>query len=254
VTETKVIVSDIQAPYHDRKKVKAVVNYIIATQPDEVVFIGDQLDMPQPSRWSKDTRAEFEGSVYQDAENFCTEVLEPLRRGYKRKIGMHEGNHDERARVYLEKYAPALSGTDVFDMASLLRFSDFDIEELPTFYDIAPGWVSTHGHKGGIRLSQIAGNTALNAAKKLGKSVVMGHTHRQGIGSATTGIPPKTTTVTGMEVGNLMDMKQAGYLKEGPGNWQSGFGILNIDGKHVQPQVVPMSAGRFIVNGVTWEV
>lgn len=224
------------------------------TQPSEVVFIGDQLDFPQPSRWSKDTRAEFEGSVFRDAEAFKTEILEPLRANYAGPIGMHEGNHDSRPRTYLEKYAPALSGNGAFDMATLLDFKRFGIDQLPTFYDIAPGWVSTHGHMGGIRLSQIAGNTALNAAKKLNKSVVMGHTHRQGIGSITTGIPPRTKTLTGMEVGNLMDMRQAGYLKEGAGNWQSGFGILTVDGNHVHPQVIPISNSRFIVDGVTWEV
>ena len=251
------IVSDIQAPFHDRKAVKAVVKYLVDTQPDEVVFIGDQIDLPQPSRWSKDTRKEFEGSVFEDSEMFKKNILAPLRDGYDGPVGMHEGNHDERARVYLEKYAPALAGTDAFNMETLLDFDGFGIGLLPTFYDIAPGWVSTHGHMGGIRLSQIAGNTALNAAKKFGRSVVMGHTHRMGIGSYTFGYggdKKNERVVTGMEVGNLMNMKLAGYLKQGTGNWQQGFGLLTVDGQHVTPQTVPITRGRFSVDGRVWEV
>lgn len=250
-----VIVSDLQVPYHSRKAVKAVIRFICDWQPDEVVMIGDCLDFPQPSRWNKNSRGEFEGSIYEDVDYFKKNIFEPLRAGYAGPIGMHEGNHDERPRVYLEKYSPALAGTDAFNIENLLDFKEFGIDLLPVFYEIAPGWVSTHGHLGGISLSQIAGNTALNAAKRFGKSVVMGHTHRQGIGSFTTGYGGAAAkVVTGMEVGNLMDMKMASYLKLSTANWQSGFGILSVDGKTVTPQIVPIVAGRFTVDGTSWEV
>lgn len=83
----------------------------------------------------------------------------------------------------------------------------------------------------------------------------MGHTHRLGIGSHTTGYGGEVgKTVTGMEVGNLMNMKLATYLKGGTGNWQQGFGLLTVDGKHVRPELIPITGGRFTVDGVTWEV
>lgn len=249
------IISDLQVPFHDRKAVKAVIRAVCDAQPDQVVLIGDCLDFPQPSRWNKDTRGEFEGSVFEDVRYFKERVLSPLREGYDGPIGMHEGNHDLRPREYLAKYAPALAGTDAFNIEVLCDFDGFDVELLPMFYDIAPGWISTHGHLGKISLSQVAGNTAVNAAKRFGKSVVMGHTHRLGMSSHTTGYGGKvTTTVTGMEVGNLMDMRQAAYLKGATANWQQGFGILTVDGQHVKPETVPIYRGRFTVDGHTWEV
>lgn len=251
------IVSDLQVPYHDRRAVKAVLRFIGDYRPDEVVLIGDCLDFPQPSRWTKDTRAEFEGSIYEDIEYFKANVFGPLREVYDGPLGMHEGNHDERPRVYLEKNAPALAKTDMFDIENLLDFEEFGVDLLPTFYEIAPGWISTHGHLGGIRLSPLAGNTARNAAIRFGKSVVMGHTHRLGIGSHTTGYggdKKNEKTVTGMEVGNLMNMKLAGYLKQGTANWQQGFGLLTVDGQHVKPELVPITKGKFSVDGSTWEV
>ena len=247
--------SDLQVPFHDRKAVKAVIQAIGDRQPDEVVLIGDCLDFPQPSRWNKNTRGEFEGSVFEDVDFFKKNILQPLREVYAGPIGMHEGNHDLRAREYLAKYAPALAGTDAFNVEVLCDFEGFEIELLPMFYDIAPGWISTHGHLGGISLSRIPGQTATNAAKKFGKSVVMGHTHRLAIGADTGGYAGKITRqLNGMEVGNLMDMTLAHYLKGGTANWQTGFGILSIDGKHVKPEIVPITNRQFTADGHTWKI
>lgn len=255
MTKRIVVVSDLQYPYHDRKAVNGVISFIRDWQPEEVVLIGDCLDFPQPARWSKDSRAEFEGSIFEDSETFKERVLTPLRDGYAGPIGMHEGNHDLRPREYLEKYAPALSGSKAFHIENLISLADFEIALLPTFYDIAPGWISTHGHRGQISLSRIGGNTALNAARKFGKSIVMGHTHRLGVLSHTSGYDGKVTSqLTGMEVGNLMNMKLAHYLKQGTANWQQGFGILTVDGQHVKAETVPITRGRFTVDGHTWEI
>lgn len=250
-----VVISDVQAPFEDRRAVRGVIRFIGDTQPDEVVFIGDCLDFPQPSRWNKDSRGEFEGSIHRDTEYFKRTVLEPLREVYDGPVGMHEGNHDERPRVYLDRYAPALSGTDAFDLDVLLDFDTYGIRFLPEFYDVAPGWISTHGHRGGIRLTQEAGKTALNAAVRFGKSVVMGHTHRIGLQPKSLGYDGKVTqTLWGFEVGNLMDMRRAGYLKGAAGNWQQGFGILDSDAKHTKPMLIPIHSRRFIVDGETWHL
>lgn len=255
MTKRIVIVPDLQIPFHDRKATRAVIRFIGDTQPDEVVLIGDVLDFPQPSRWNKDTRGEFEGSIYQDVELAKSQLFGPLREVYSGPVKFHEGNHDERPRTYLDKYSPALSGTRAFHVDTLCDFDGFGIELLPDFHYIAPGWVSTHGHLGGIRIHQVAGNTALNAARKFGKSVVMGHTHRLGIGSHTSGFDGKIVQqVTGMEVGHLMDQRQAAYLKGGTANWQQGFGILEVDGQTVTPSVIPIERKRFVVGGETWSV
>src|SRR5690606_40528595 len=92
-----------------RSALKNVLGFIKEFRPDEVIQIGDLMDFPQPSRWSKDTRAEFEGSVFRDAEYGIKNFVKPLRDVYDGPVKVIEGNHDERPRVYLEKYAPALA-------------------------------------------------------------------------------------------------------------------------------------------------
>lgn len=253
LVETIVVIPDTHYPAHDRKALNAVIGFIGDIQPDQVIHIGDLMDYPQPSRWTKDTRAEFEGSVYTDSEKCVNEFLKPLREAYSGPVGIHEGNHDERTRVYMEKYAPALAQTDMFDFDKLCRFDEFGIDKLPDFYDVAPGWITTHGHRGGIRLNQNGGMTAVNGGIKLNKSVVMGHTHRQGISHRTTGIGGQQDRITGVEVGNLMDQTKAGYLKGGTGNWQTGFGVLEVDGKHVNARTIPITHGRFIYNGKVYK-
>lgn len=233
---------------------KSVISFIGEYQPDEVVHIGDFMDFPQPSRWSKDSAAEFQGSVFEDAEMGKKHLLEPLRAVYDGPVGVLEGNHDERPRVYLAKYAPALAESRAFHMDTMLDFDKYDITWLPDFYEIAPGWVATHGHKGGIRLTQDAGKTALNAAVRFGKSVIMGHTHRLAAVPKTNGYDGNLNTLWGVEVGNLMDMRQAGYLKGATANWQQGFAVLLVNGTHVSPVTVPITDGQFTFDGTTYTI
>ena len=255
MTKRIVVIPDTQLPFDDRRALKSVIRFIGDFQPDEVIHIGDLMDFPQPSRWNKGTAGEFEGSVFKDCEDAKKRLLGPLRDVYSGPIGVHEGNHDERPRVYLSKYAPALGESGAFNMDVLLDFDGHGFKLLPDFNKFAPGWITTHGHKGQISLSRIAGNTALSAAAKFQTSVVMGHTHRLGIGSHTFGAGGNVAKqVTGFEVGNLMDMKKAHYLKGGTGNWQQGFGLLTVDGAHVKAESVPIHKGRFTVDGHTWEV
>ena len=249
-----VVLSDTQMPYEDKRAVKAVIKFIKDYQPDEVIHIGDVVDYPQPSRWTKGTRAEFEGSVFKDSEYTIRNLIQPLREVYGGEIGFHEGNHDERPRLYLSKYAPALAESHAFDMDQLLEFDNYEIRKWPEFNKIAPGGITTHGHRGGIRLNSIAGRTAGNAAKKLDTSLIMGHTHRLGISSDSVGYAGKSRVLTGMEVGNLMDMKKAQYLKGGSANWQQGFGIVHVEGTHVQATPVLISGKKFTVDGVTYNV
>lgn len=251
-----VVVSDTQIPFDDRKALAAVIKFIGATQPDEVIHIGDLMDYPSPSRWTKGTSEEFAQRIKPDSEQCKRRFLAPLRAVYSGPVGIHEGNHDDRPRTYLAKFAPALvEYVDDFRFENLLDFNGFGIKVLPEFYKAAPGWLTTHGHRGGVRLTQKSGDTAYNAMIRFhNKSVIIGHTHRQGIKPHTFGYDGNSITYWSMEVGNLMNMKLANYLRGATANWQTGFGMLTVDGNHVKPELVPINNGRFSVDNETWEV
>lgn len=248
-----VLIPDTHVPIDDRSVVRAIIRFIGNTQPDEVVHLGDLMDYPSPSRWTKGTKEEFQARIKPDSEQAKTRFLGPLREVYSGPVRVHVGNHDERPETYLGQYAPALvEYAEQFKLSALLDFDGFGVETLPDFYKIAPGWLSTHGHRGGIRLSQKSGETALLAALKFGTSVIMGHVHRLGLKGHTTGYGGNGNTLWGMEIGHIMNMKKAHYLKGATANWQQGFGLLTVDGAHVKPELVPINARRFSVDGSSW--
>ena len=74
-----------------------------------------------------------------------------------------------------------------------------------------------------------------------------GHTHRVGLQHETTGFYGKTSTLYGLEVGHMMDIKQASYLTSGAANWQHGIGILVEHNRKVTPFAVPIVNGEVII-------
>ncbi|NEC21155.1 metallophosphoesterase [Streptomyces parvus] len=245
-----VVISDVQAPFEDRRALKNVIRFIGEYQPDEVIQIGDLVDYPAPSRWSAGTRAEFEGGVLRDSQYAVDNFLAPLNEVFRGPKKILKGNHDERPEKYLASRAPALGHEDTaYRMETLLQLDQHGWELVQPYYNFAPGWVAIHGHES-PGLNQVAGRTAASKARKAGVSVVMGHTHRLAISPESAGYGGKLRTLYGFEVGHLMDVRKAGYLKGGPANWQKGFGLFYVGKYNATPHAVPVEDdGSFVVEG-----
>jgi hypothetical protein len=135
-----------------------------------------------------------------------------------------------------------------------LRFEKFmKFDELGiTFHKnpltLAPNWIAVHGDHTPIK-SQ-GGLSALEASRRHGKSVISGHTHRAGRSSFSEASGGRLGRVLhGVEVGNLMDFKQAAYTK-GTANWQQAFAIMYVNGKNVHVDLIYLEKdGTFIVEG-----
>ena len=248
------ILSDVQYPFHNKRAVKNFIRFLGDYQPSELVGIGDLMDYPQPSRWNKGSKGEFEGSVIKDSDNAKRDILAPIREVYDGPFGILESNHGIRPEEYMRKNAPALADTDWFKESKLLDYDGFGIKDLGKFYDLPGKWTATHGHLG-FSLSRYGGGTAINAAKKIGRSVVCGHTHRMGLVPSSHGYGGKSTQeLWGFEVGHLMQVSAAAYLKHGWGDWQSGFGILKWDGKTMNVEPVRVrDNGSFTFDGVEYK-
>jgi len=240
--ERIVIVSDLQIPYHDPRAVNNLIDFIKRYKPDRVVSIGDEIDLPQVSKWEKGRMGEYAGTIGKDRDA-TVKILEQLR-----VTDVIRSNHTDRLFNYIASYAPGLYGIPELQLENFLRLPELGITYWRKPMPIAPNWVAVHGDHG--RISQVAGQTALKQALQHGKSLVCGHTHRLGLSSVTEasgGIVGRI--VTGLEVGNLMDFKKAHYT-HGSANWQQGFGLLYVDGRNVTPVAVPVAKdGSFIVEG-----
>lgn len=237
-----VILSDLQVPYQDSRAVKQVISFIKDYKPDELWCVGDELDAPEPSRWNKGMAGEFAPTLQDSIDETYNLMLDfRLALGRNKPFIIQRSNHTDRIQTYIRKYAPAFSTLESLRIEELLGYSSLKIQYLHRFKELLPGWVMAHGDEG--RSVQTPGSTAMSLAKKLGKSVVCGHTHKLGLQHETTGLNGKTKTIFGLEVGHLMDIKQASYLTSGIANWQQGFGILVEKNRKITPYTVPIVDG-----------
>lgn len=249
-----VVIPDMQIPFHSKRHLDSLLNYVEYVKPD-LACVGDEVDVPQASRWTKGTAKEFEGTLQRDL-NTAHQVLKDFRQaqGKKKTFWLQRSNHTQRLEDYIRKFAPAFSVIDVLRIEKLLGLDELGITYNRHLTEIAPNVLLAHGDEG--RMFKDSGRTALDLAKRTGKNVICGHSHRQGIASESTGFGGRQSVLWGMEVGNIMSLKSsgAGYLKEKIANWQTGFGILYVENGIVKPEIVPMdSKGRFIADGELWQ-
>ena len=246
-----VVLSDLQVPLHDREAIKKVIKFVKDYEPDELFCVGDEADCLAPARWSKGYAAEH-SNLQRDLDE-TTKIMGQFKGALGDKpFHLMRSNHGDRIQRYVEKYAPAFSTLRDLKYEKLLGYRELEITYHNKLWNFAPGWVMGHGDEGAT--SRYAGGTAMALAKKIGMSTIIGHTHKQGLLHHHTSFNGKVTSqLFGFEVGNLMDLKQATYLKGGSANWQSGFGLLYIDHGKVTPVAVPVLGNSFTVEGETYK-
>ncbi len=241
-----VVISDLQLPFADRKAVDAVAQFIEEFKPDTVISVGDESDLAPISRYSLNTRSMYQGDLGKERD-LVVEVL-----------GMLKVEHITRSN-HLDRWFAALARVPAFETIPEMRLEEFyKFEQLGITYHQQPwspakGWLLMHGDEG--TMSSTAGATALNLAiKRAGKSVVCGHTHRQGVATHTFTYlgDKKPRMLTGFEVGTLADFNSPGMRYAKFKNWQQGFGLLYVEGSNVTPVAVPILNKSFIVEGVKY--
>ena len=238
-----VVLSDLQIPYHDKRSVQSAIDFVRYYKPDELWCVGDELDAPEPSRWNKGMAGEYADTL-QEGIDKTNEIMAAFRAalGKNKKFYIQRSNHTDRIDTYMRKYAPAFSSLKSLEIETLLGYDKLGVTYLHRMHELLPGWVMAHGDEGALNRSP--GATALNLAKSLGKSVVCGHTHRVGLQHETRGFYGNTHTLFGLEVGHMMDIKQAHYLTSGNANWQQGIGILVESKGKVTPHAVSIINGE----------
>lgn len=236
---------DLQVPFHDSKAVSTLSSFIRKFKPDQVITIGDEIDLPQISRWTEGTPGFYEQTLDSDRKK-TTEVLEQLM-----VTDVIRSNHTDRLYNIIMKKIPAFLDLPELKFERFLGLDLLNITYHTKPYEFAPGWIAIHGDHGAINPQP--GLTALGHARRHGKNVVCGHTHRAGQSAfteASGGVLGRV--LRGIEVGHLMDFKKAGYTK-GTANWQQAFLVVYVDKKKVFPVLTYFEKdGSFIFEGKTY--
>ena len=237
-----VVISDLQVPYHDERAVRNVAAFIRRFKPDQVITIGDEIDLPQISRWTEGTPGWFEQSLGSDRDA-TVEILWDLQ-----VTDMIRSNHTDRLYNVIMKKIPAFLALPELKFEKFMKLDTLGIKFHRKPLEFAPDWIAIHGDEGSVKPTP--GLTALDAARKHGKSVVCGHTHRAGQSAfteASGGVLGRV--LRGVEVGNLMQFSKAGYMK-GTGNWQQAFAVFYVDKKTVTNTIVHIEKdGSFVFEG-----
>jgi len=241
-----VVVPDLQVPYHDPIAVKNVAAYIKAVRPDSVVTLGDEIDLPQISRWTENTPGWYEQTLAADRDE-AVEVLWSLVE-HTKDAHMIRSNHTDRLYNVIMKKIPAFLALPELRFEKFKKLDELGITYHKKPYAVARGIVAVHGDEQSIKPQP--GLTALEAARRHGISVICGHTHRAGQSAFTEASGGKIGRILrGWEGGHLMDVRQAHYTK-GTMNWQQAFIVIEEIGTNVQVSIINLEKdGTFVVSG-----
>lgn len=228
---------EAQIPFHSRAIFKSFIEFVRSYGPTELIGMGDYLDCPAPARWNRGTASEYGGNLQREITT-GVDLLWKIRDAYDGPFSVHKGNHEERIDTYARTKAPAFADLECLTVSNLLQYDNLEIRERAPIESLAPGtgWVTSHGHLGS--LSRISGGTAMALSRRIGKSTIVGHTHRLGHINSTVG----TKVTSGVETGHMMDVKRAAYIKHGAPDWQAGWVAIEITPqRNVSVTLVPVS-------------
>ena len=239
------VISDVQVPYHHEAAIKNVIKLARREKFDSVLVVGDELDFQSISKWAEGTPLAHSEDLHADRE-LCKQILWDIGE-YSPEMHIIRSNHTDRLYNTLLK-VPGLISLPELQYPAFMSFAEMGMTYHKTAYEFYPGWVLAHGDEG--NMSQHAGITALNLAKKWGRSVIAGHSHRLGMSAYSEAIGSHYRPLYGVEVGNLMNRQKASYLRYSAANWQMGFAILEAVGKTLTPTLVPVNKdGSFCTLG-----
>lgn len=241
------VISDLQVPYHHEQAVKNVTKLARREKFDSVLCVGDEIDFQTISRWSEKTPLAYEQTLNADRKR-TQEILWDLTENAK-EAHIVRSNHTDRLYNTLLK-VPGLISLPELQYEKFMDFETMGITFHKKFFEFEKGWILAHGDEGSANSN--AGLTALNLAKRAGKSVVCGHTHRLGQSAYSEGLYGHYRPLYGVEVGNLMNKAKASYTR-GLANWQMGIAILDWDGRNMTTTLIPINKdGSFTFNRKTY--
>ncbi len=278
--KTDIVVPDMQIGYytgrdgqleptHDEKAIQIAIAMIKDVQPERIVCVGDNLDLPEMGKYlttpayQRTTQAAIDR-----ATTFCAEIRAAAPHA---KIVWLAGNHEERMPKYLLMNAAAAYGLrkgntpnswPVLSVPYLCRMDEFNVEYRPG-YPASDFWINEklrviHGDR--VKSSGSTAHVYLNNEKT---SVIYGHIHRIETAYKTREDFDGPRTIMAASPGCLARIDGAIPSTKGGvdldgrpltrhENWQQGLGIVTYEdeGQHrFTYNVIPIYNGWALYNG-----
>ena len=179
------VAGDAQIPFQDQTAFDRFQTAVVETQPDNILFVGDMVDLPSMSRWSQ--RSEWVGGTQAAINQYHNFLAQIRSNAPNATISVVHGNHEQRMDDYVRKNAAEALGLKranatnelaVLTLQYLVRYDDLDVQSIDG-YPNGTLWLednlkATHG-------TNIAkgGSNAAKYLREERESTLYGHTHRQ---------------------------------------------------------------------------
>jgi predicted phosphodiesterase len=236
------VIPDLQIPFHDEHVVQNVVRFAKQFKAHQTVTLGDEMDMQELGRWSEG-KADWFAQTLDDNRTMTIDILWEFG-----VTDMIRSNHTDRLYNQISSKIPALGSLPELRFERFLKMDEMGIKFHKDEMNIAPNWIAVHGDHTPIKPQ--GGLSALEGARRRGKNVISGHTHRAGRSAFTEASGGRVGRILqGVEAGHLMATNKASYT-HGVMNWQQAFAIMYVHEKNVQVDLIHIEKdGTFIVSG-----
>lgn len=256
---------DAQIPFQDETAMNLFLRAVEEVQPDNVVLLGDMLDLPSLSRFEQ--RAEWAGRMQEALDRYHLFLAE-IRARHIGRLAVVHGNHEERLPKFLRKDAAELIGIrranaehelGVLTIQYLARYDDLEVESV-TGYPNGTLWLENN-------LQAIHGTEAKrqgqSAVRYLGKeavSTLFGHDHRLQVAWQTQPIrdgkidrvaasPGCLARTDGSVPGFHFTTSESGFVVPRAEDWQQGALLVLHNERNHDVQPLRINDGKINIGG-----
>jgi hypothetical protein len=138
------VVPDLQVPYEDVRAVKNLAKFIAKQKFDQIITIGDEIDLPQISRWTENTTGWYEQTLASDRDR-AVQVLWDLQ-----VTDVIRSNHTDRLYNVIMKKIPAFLALPELRFEKFMKFDELGIKYHKKPLEFAPNWIAIHGDHGSL--------------------------------------------------------------------------------------------------------
>ena len=260
------VAGDAQIPFQDEVAFDRFQTAVVETQPDNIVFVGDMIDLPSMSRWSQ--RNEWVGGTQAAIDQYHNFLAQTRSNAPNANISVVHGNHEQRMDDYVRKNAAEALGLRRANMSKelavltlqyLVRYDDLEVNSIDGYpngtlwlEDNLKAFHGTNVAKGGS-----------NAAKYLREereTTLYGHTHRQELAYRTFARRVGQLTIAAASPGCLAltdgtvpgfrhTVDSQGVLVKRAEDWQQGLLVIDHNGDNHNITPVMFTESGFYLDG-----
>lgn len=275
--ELTLFIPDMQIGYrngesfHDETAMELGQIAIRETQPDRVVFLGDNLDLAPMSKFEQ--RPDWQNTTQQSIDRFSEYLAQTRANAPDAEIVVLEGNHEARFERNIREHNAELMGIrranaskelGVLTLRFLLQADEMEIDYI-TGYPNGQYWLEDNLKARHGRMVRSGGSTASGMVRKEDSSTVFGHIHRHELQYRTIPTRSGNKQIYAVSFGTMAkidgsipskDLTTDEYNRVVPKaeNWQQGLGLIYHNDRLSQPMPVHILDGQMMIEGKSYGI